>query len=122
MAKLHLNYQHQIPPSEVEICKYAKEIPLSKLSREDLKVKKMKRNNKDDTKVKFNDSITITDIPKEAWDYKINGWSAPKWVIEKYQYKQDKNTDIINDPNIFSDDPAYVLKLFLSVITLSLKT
>ena len=59
---------------------------------------------------------------KEAWDYKINDWSAPKWVVERYRYKKNKDTDIINDPNTYSEDPAYILKLLLSVITVSLKT
>ena len=85
-------------------------------------VKKMKLDKNDKTKIKFNDSITISNIPETAWDYKVNGWSAPKWIVERYQYKKDKKTDIINDPNTYSEDPAYILKLLLSVITVSLKT
>ena len=73
-------------------------------------------------KYNFNDHITISNIPEEAWDYKINSWSAPKWIVERYRYKKDKKTDIINDPNTYSEDPAYILKLLLSVITVSLKT
>ena len=82
----------------------------------------MKTDKKDKTKIQFNDFITISDIPEEAWDYKINGCSAPKLVMERYQYKKDKKTDIVNDPNTYSEDPAYVLKLLLSVINVSLKT
>lgn len=91
------------------------------LSLEDLKIIKMKIH-KDKTKIDFNDRITISNIPKETWDYKINGYSAPKWIAERYRYKKDKKTGLVNDPNTYSEDPAYVLKLLLSVITVSLKT
>ena len=126
LAELHLNYEHQKPTKEIKFLKHGKsmgnKINFSELNPEDLKVKKMKVDKKDETKIQFNDSITISNIPKEAWDYKINGWSAPKWIVERYQYKQDKKTDIVNDPNTYSEDPAYILKLLLSVITVSLKT
>ena len=89
---------------------------------EDLKVQKMRIDKKDKSKIKFNEHITISNIPEEAWEYKINGWSAPKWIVERYQYKKDKKTDLVNDPNTYSDDPAYILKLLLSAITVSLKT
>ena len=122
LSELHLNYENQTPPEEVKILKQGKEISISELASEELQVKKMKIDKKDKTKIQFNDYITISNIPEEAWDYKINGWSAPKWVMERYQYKKDKKTNIINNPNTYSEDPAYILKLLLSVITISLKT
>ena len=135
LADLHLNYENQPPPKEVKILKDQKQISISQimkitnksqlpkgLKEKDLKVHKMKLDKNDLSKIQFNDSITVTDIPKEAWEYKINGYSAPKWIVERYQYKQDKKTKLINDPNTYSEDPAYILKLLLSVITVSLKT
>ena len=89
---------------------------------EDLKVQKMKLDKKDRSKIQFNDRIAVADVPPEAWEYKINGWPAPKWIMNRYQYKRDKKTGLVNDPNAYSDDPAYILKLLLSVITVSLKT
>ena len=122
LSELHLNYETQKPPEGTSILKQGKEINISELAPEDLKVKKMKIDKKDKTKIQFNDHITVSNIPEETWDYKINDWSAPKWVVERYQYKKDKKTDIVNDPNTYSEDPAYILKLLLSVITVSLKT
>ena len=122
LADLHLNYETQQFPKEVKVLKHGKVVNVSELTLEELQVKKMKIDKKDKTKIQFNDSITISNIPEEAWEYKINGWSAPKWVVERYQYKKDKKTDIVNDPNTYSEDPAYILKLLLSVITVSLKT
>ena len=151
LSDLHLNYENQVFPKEVKVLKEGKEIKfppnffvLSKesyaeeqketqkqsknqtlpkgLTPEDLKVKKMRIDKKDRSKIHFNNLLTISGIPKEAWEYKINGYSAPKWIVERYQYKKDKKTDLVNDPNTYSDDPAYILKLLLSVITVSLKT
>ena len=122
LANLHLDYENQQPPEEVKVLKQGKEINISELAPEELQVKKMKVDKKDKTKIQFNDYIIISNIPKKGWDYKINDWSAPKWIMERYQCKKDKKTDIINDPNTYSEDPAYILKLLLSVITVSLKT
>ncbi len=122
LADIHLNYERQQFPKELKILKQGKEVSISELAPNELKMTKMKMDKNDNTKIKFNDYITITNIPIKVWDYKINGWSAPKWVMERYQYKQDKKTDIINDPNTYSEDLAYILKLLLSVITVSLKT
>ena len=108
---------------EKQAISFQKLLPLpSGLSLEDLKVTKMKMDKNDQSTVRFNEHITITNIPKEAWDYKVNGWSAPKWIMNRYQYKKDKKTDLVNDPNTYSEDPAYVLKLLLSVMTVSIKT
>ena len=143
LADLHLNYENQQPPNEIKVLKQGKEISICSLfseSRlkmiiqkkkyplpenllaEELKVLKMKLNKKDKSKIQFNDWVTVSNIPKEVWDYKINDWSAPKWIMERYQYKKDKKTNLINDPNNYSEDPAYILKLLLSVMTVSLKT
>ncbi len=122
LTELHLNYENQQPHKEIKLLKQGTVINLSELAPEELKVKKIKIDKKDKTKIQFNDYVSISNIPIEAWDYKINGWSAPKWIVERYQYKKDKKTDIINDPNTYSENPAYILKLLLSVITVSLKT
>ena len=147
LADLHLNYENQLPPEEIKILKDEKELknlrflkPINKeagksslqntgnwhlpkeLNPNHLKVKKMKYYKSDKSKIQFNKHIAITNIPEKAWEYKINGWSALKWIVERYQYKQDKKTELINDPNTYSEDSAYILKLLLSVITVSLKT
>ena len=148
LADLHLNYENQIPPEGIKVLRDGKELsnlhflkPTNKagnnkkssqhtkagnlpegLTADHLKIKKMKYNKNDKSKIHFNEYITIANIPKTAWEYKINGYSAPKWIVERYQYKKDKKTQLVNDPNTYSEDPAYVLKLLLSVITVSLKT
>lgn len=61
----------------------------------------------------------------EAYDYVVNGRSAIEWIMERYQVKIDKASQIKNDPNDWSkehNDPTYILDLLLSVITVSLET
>ncbi len=82
----------------------------------------MKLNKIDKSKIIFNDGITIENIPQKAWNYEINGCSAIKWITDRYQVKTDKDSQITNNPNDYSEDPAYILKLLLSVITVSLET
>lgn len=73
----------------------------------------------------YNSSITIKNIPLEAYDYQVNGKSAIEWIMEKYAVTTNKDSGITNDPNLWCNehnDPKYILNLLLSIITLSLKT
>jgi predicted helicase len=80
----------------------------------------------DKTTVIYNSNITITGIPLEAYDYVVNGKPALEWVIERQGVKTDKKSGITWDANEFANetvgDPAYPLKLFQRVITVSLET
>jgi predicted helicase len=87
------------------------------------KVNKMKFLNKEikDTII-YNDYIRVKNIPKEAYNYIINGKSGINWVMDRYSIKQDKDSGIINNPNLFAKenlDDKYILNLLLSVISLS---
>jgi len=85
-----------------------------------------KRPNLDKTTVIYNPNITMTNIPLEAYDYVVNGKSALDWVMERQCVKTDKASGIVNDANDYANetmqDPAYPLKLFQRVITVSLET
>ena len=76
----------------------------------------------DNTKIIFNDNVTISGIPERAYKYVVNGKSGISWVIDQYQIKEDKKSGIVDDPNNFSEDPKYILNLLLSVITVSMRT
>jgi len=73
--------------TEINISQFIKPIKSFLLPKglvaEDLKVRKMKIL-KNKTSIQFNEQITISNIPQEVWEYKINGWSAPKWIVERY--------------------------------------
>ncbi|MEZ5692249.1 MAG: type ISP restriction/modification enzyme [Altererythrobacter sp.] len=85
-----------------------------------------KRANLDKTTVIYNANITISGIPLEAYNYVVNGKPALEWVMERQCVKTDKASGIVNDANRYAietvGDPAYPLKLFQRVITVSLET
>ncbi len=69
----------------------------------------------------YNQNITITQIPKKAFDYVVNGKSAIDWVIERYSITKDKESLIENNPNDYAGG-KYVFELLCRVITLSVKS
>jgi predicted helicase len=47
------------------------------------------------------------------------------WIIERYQVKSDKASEIMNDPNAWGDehgDPRYILDLIKRITTVSIET
>lgn len=116
LADLHLNYEKRPKPEQVIVERKA----------DDYIVEKMKFKSKQDKSVIiYNNHITIKNIPLEAYDYVVNGRSAIEWIMERYQVKIDKASQIKNDPNDWAkehNDPTYILDLLLSVITVSLET
>lgn len=80
----------------------------------------------DKTVLHYNDKITLTNIPLEAFEYVVNGKPALDWVVERQRVKTDKDSGIVNDANDYANEtvgnPAYPLELFQRVITVSLET
>ncbi|MCK9391104.1 MAG: DEAD/DEAH box helicase family protein [Syntrophales bacterium] len=124
LAELHLNYE-TVPPYPVKIDSGGKA-----LTDADYRVVKMKYGkqgkDKDLTTLHYNDKITLTGIPPEAYDYIVNGKPALDWVVERQRVKTDKDSDIVNDANDWAvetmKNPRYPLDLFQRVITVSLET
>ncbi|PDX35696.1 DEAD/DEAH box helicase [Helicobacter pylori] len=69
----------------------------------------------------YNQNITITEIPKKAFDYVVNGKSAIDWVIERYSITKDKDSLIENNPNHYAGG-QYIFELLCRVIKLSEKS
>nr|EJB92884.1 helicase [Helicobacter pylori Hp H-23] len=80
----------------------------------------MKKDKKGD-RIIYNNHITITKIPKKAFDYVVNGKSAIDWVIERYSITKDKDSLIENNPNHYAGG-QYIFELLCRVITLSVKS
>ncbi|OOQ20318.1 DEAD/DEAH box helicase [Helicobacter pylori] len=83
-------------------------------------VVQMKKDKKGDC-ILYNHHITITEIPKKAFDYVVNGKSAIDWVIERYKKTKDKDSLIENNPNDYAGG-KYVFELLCRVIKLSEKS
>lgn len=120
LIDLHLNYEKAPAYQEVKI-----EYKKKDMTKDDYRVTKIKFLSKDrkDTII-FNDNITISNIPLKAYDYVVNGRSPLEWVMDQYQYTADKESGIIDDPNLYDEEKGgkYVFDLILSLITVSLET
>ena len=70
----------------------------------------------------YNDDITISGIPAEAYRYELHGNSAIWWIMNRYHIKTDKNSGIVNDPNKWSDDPRYIIDLLARIVKVSVES
>lgn len=116
LAELHLNYESGEMHTSVEY---------NLLENAEVEgyydVIKMKKDRKGDSII-YNHYITITKIPKKAFDYVVNGKSAIDWVIERYQKTtDDKGSLIENNPNHYAGG-KYIFELLCRVIKLSEKS
>ncbi len=115
LAELHLNYENG------EMHTSVKHNLLENAEVEGYyDVVQMKKDKKGD-RIQYNHHITITQIPKKAFDYVVNGKSAIDWVIERYSITTDKDSLIENNPNDYAGG-QYIFELLCRVITLSVKS
>ena len=71
--------------------------------------------------IRYNEKITIAEIPAETWEYIVNGKSALEWIVERYQDSTDKDSGLRNDCNAWGiehGNPRYVLDLIERVLRL----
>ena len=78
---------------------------------------------KDKGVLTVNGHLSFKDIPKEAFEYVVNGRSPLEWVVDQYKVKTDKDSGIVSNPN---DSPIsdidYVSDLIPRLVMVSLKT
>jgi predicted helicase len=121
LAKWHLNYETAEPyPLQESSPK------LSLYPKEHYKVSKMTfaKNARaiDKTTIIYNSHITLSGIPLEAYEYKVCDRPALEWIMERYQFTHDKNSQITNDPNDWSNDPQYIINLVKRIVRVSMET
>ncbi len=78
------------------------------------RVIKMKLSENKDS-IRINESLTLTGIPPETFEYRLGSRSALEWVIDQYQVKGE------SDPNR-EDDPHYIVLLVGQVARVSVET
>lgn len=112
LMRLHLAYEA------------ANEYPLQWIENRDVpfswRVEKM-RLSKDRTQIVVNESLTLSGVPAEAFDYRLGNRSALEWVLDQYQVTTDKRSGIVSDPNR-AEEEEYIVRLVGKVITVSLET
>ena len=75
--------------------------------------------------LKYNKHITISNIPTQANEYMLGSRSALAWIIERYQIKKDKSSEIVNDPNDWADEagnPRYIADLIAKITRVAVET
>jgi predicted helicase len=114
LIELHVNYEQQEPYSLTQ-----QEDPLVPFGQLYI-VEKMKLT-PDRAAVIVNKGLTLADIPKECFRYRLGNRSALEWVIDQYQVGKDARSRITSDPNRL-DDPEYIVRLVKQIVTVSVKT
>ena len=130
LGELHVHYDNVEPwPIEFESGGWAPRLGMSAM--EWFRVGKPMRHpgrgrDKDRTCIRYNDFITVKGVPKDAYDYMVNGKPAIAWVMTRQCVKTDKASGIVNDANCYAvetmNDPAYPLKLLARVLRVSMET
>ncbi|GAA7574983.1 hypothetical protein ckin37_05330 [Helicobacter pylori] len=115
LAELHLNYESG------EMHESVKHNLLENAGMEGYYDVVQMKKEKEKDRIIYNNHITITKIPKKAFDYVVNGKSAIDWVIERYSITTDKDSLIENNPNHYAGG-KYIFELLCRVITLSVKS
>ena len=122
LADLHLNYESA---DRFELDWQSTRKPVSYRVEKMLpkgKVDSSEGNYKVYSTLKYNDTLTLHGIPERAFAYRLGNRSALDWIVDQYRVKTDKRSGITHDPNGYSDDAQYILKLIERVITVSLRT
>lgn len=119
LAEWHLGYE-TVEPWPLE------GLPAATTPLESLRVEKMRfagsGKNVDRSTIVINRHVTLRGIPAEAYDYQVNGKSAIEWIMDRYEVKVDKDSGIRNDPNLWSEDPRYIVDLVARIVRVSLET
>ena len=120
LGRLHVHYETE---KEYPLREVAADLGLAKGSRQVIKMKFAKKEGKaDKTKIVYNPHLTLAGVPLEAYDYIVNGKSAIEWIMDRYQHKVDKDSQITNNPNDWSEDANYIVSLLKKVVTVSVES
>jgi len=113
LMELHINYENQ---------------PLYDLQEStDDSIKKPKAKLKADKnthKIILDEATTLSNIPPEAWEYKLGNRSALEWILDQYKEKKPRDPTIAEKFNTykFADYKPEVIKLLKQVCTVSVET
>ena len=112
LMDIHLHYEQ----AKEHLLKWvdSREVPFS------WRVEKMKLM-ADKTAVILNESLTLSGIPQECFQYRLGNHPALEWVIDQCQVSKDKRSGIVSDPNNL-DDEEYIVRLVGKVVMVSVES
>lgn len=122
LAELHLNYESAELYSLTVIGDATNPGPVEKLRWGKKRNTASGKLEPDKSVLVYNGNLSFKDIPDAAHRYVVNGRSPLEWMIDRYQVKTDTASGIVNDPNLYSDDPLYIANLIRRLVTVSVET
>jgi predicted helicase len=114
LSQLHINYE------KVDLFDNL-DVNYGQFNNENIKIQSLKLDKKLNS-LYINNTIKINQIPQEVFEYKVNGLSPLEWIVDRYNLVVNKDSQIINDPNEFSNEKNYVLKLIYRSMTVGIKS
>ena len=88
------------------------------------KIKVKLKANKVDGIIEIDDLTSLSNIPSEAWEYKLGNRSALEWILDQYKEKKPSDHTIAEkfDTYRFSDHKEKVIDLIMRVCSVSVQT
>lgn len=113
LMDLHINYETVQPYKLKVTTTQVSDTPKAKLKAD-----------KENGKIIVDDNTVITDIPAQAWEYKLGNRSAIEWVLDQYKESKPKDPTIAAKFNTyrFADYKDHVIDLLKKVCTVSVET
>ena len=121
LADLHLNYESCERYSLEMVASRGKTLAPVDFRLGTAKMKLLSNASENDS-LRINDAVTLSGIPAEAHQYEVNGRTPLGWFIDRYHIKTDKDSQIVNDPNAWFDDPRDLVAAIERIIHVSVET
>ncbi len=126
LGELHLGYERVAPYPLIERWADGSEsLPEEKRYRVTTMRFAGRGRDRDRTALIYNPSLTLSGIPDAAYAYQVNGKSPLEWIVERYQVRVDRDSDIVDDPNEWmreSGDWRALITLIGRVVRVSVDT
>jgi predicted helicase len=116
LMDLHLNYE--------TLEKWDLRREEVKLKNANAQVKAKLKADKTEGKIYIDDITTLTDIPAQAWEYKLGNRSALEWILDQYKESTPSDPTIAAQFNTykFADYKEQVIDLLMRVCRVSVET
>ena len=113
LMDLHLNYEGQEPYDLMRVDAAGVKNPKAKLKAD-----------KEAGQIVLDTQTVLSNVPPEAWEYRLGNRSALEWVLDRYKEKKPKDPTIREKFNTyrFADYKEEVIDLLKRVCTVSVET
>lgn len=129
LSDLHVGYESVEPWPDLEVLTSSGNLSASsvveKLRYQKVLDAEVGKRVEDKTVVVVNSTLSIAGIPMRAHSYRLGSRSAIDWVLRQFEVRQDKESGIRNDPNLWGVGQGlenYIPDLLKRIVTVSMRT